>query len=77
MNPSELKKLRKKLPTRYGVVIAQMMGLDKNYRTTVTRVLHGEITNPEISDPILEAAAKLVEKGKKINSKIRKALKPV
>lgn len=75
MTTAQLKRIRKKLPKQYGNLIADKL-TDKNIdRMKVIRVFNGEITNPEITVPVIEEAIRMVNAAKVLKSKIRKSLK--
>jgi len=71
-----LNRIKSKLPKQYGRAIA--MRLNSNFIDSqkVVRVFNGEITDPDIVVPVLDAAAQIIETHKKITRRIRKALNP-
>lgn len=76
MTPKQLKAIKDKLPKQYGKAIAKSLNTITISPQTVVKVFRGEITNPDIVIPVMDAAAQLLTKTKKVKSKLSKALKP-
>lgn len=76
MTASQLKRLRKNLPSHYGKAIADKLGIPTIDNIKVVKVLNGEITDPNILIPVLDAAAELIESRKRVGKKLTKALNP-
>jgi hypothetical protein len=75
MTTTELKRLRKKLPKQYGALIASNLQRKDIDNLKVVKVFNGEITNPEITLPVIEEAIRIVNAAKLLKSKLRKTLK--
>lgn len=75
MTTTEFKRLRKKLPKQYGALIASNLQRKDIDNLKVVKVFNGEITNPEITMPVIEEAIRIVNAAKVLKSKIRKSLK--
>lgn len=75
MTNFQLKRLRKQLPAKYGKVIADNLNTSLIDAQKVVKVMHGHITDPNITIPVLDAAAQLIENSKKVNKRVSKALK--
>lgn len=73
----QLNRLRKQLPTRYGKAIAAKLDTPLIDAQKVTRVMNGEITDPSIMIPVLDAAAQMIEDTKSVKKKLTKALKSI
>ncbi len=75
MTTTQLNRIKKKLPPHYGAIIAKSLGTPTIDNRKVIRVMNGEITDPDFTTPILDAALQLIEKNKKLKSKLQKTLK--
>lgn len=75
MTINNLKRLKKKLPVRYGKAIAAKLNTPLIDAQKVTRVMNGEITDPSIVIPVLDAAAQLIQDQQIVKKRLAKALK--
>lgn len=75
MTTTQLNRIKKKLPPHYAVIIAKSLGTPTIDNRKVIRVMNGEVTDPDFTTPILDAALQLIEKNKKLKSKLQKTLK--
>jgi hypothetical protein len=70
----QLKRIKKKLPGRYAKLIAEKINTPLIDAQKVARVFAGEITDINITTPVLDAALELIEESKKVNKRVTKVL---
>lgn len=75
MEIKELQKIKEKLPAQYGKEIADIIADPNIDNITVSRVFNGEITDMAIVTTVIDGATKLIRARKKLQSKIKTALK--
>lgn len=63
----EMRKLRAKLPAKYGRIISDKLE-GKLTSFQVTRVMNGEITDANIMIPVLEKVKEVIEEQRKIDA---------
>jgi hypothetical protein len=74
MEKQELLKIKEKLPPQYGKQIAELLKNHKINNRTVIRVIHGEITDPDIVVKVVDAALQIIKTRQRLKKRTNKIL---